>query len=91
LVWLGDVRVDCVNFLDDTPVSGRKSSILENWSHIRPVAATVVDQISKRSLGEFYTVDPSSLSNNVTYMTGGSAAGRTEVEDFVPVADRNFG
>ena len=76
MVWLGDVRIDRVNFLDDTPISGWKSSILENWSHVRPVAAAVVDQISKGSLGEFDAVDCSSLSNNVTYVTGGRATGR---------------
>src|SRR6266487_2963293 len=42
LIWLSYVRVGSVHLLNDTSISRRKSSVLEDWGHVSPILASVV-------------------------------------------------
>jgi len=91
LVWLGDIGVDGIDTLDYAPVFLWKPGVSENRSHVSPVLACIVDQVSEWSLSEFYAVNSSRLPHNIAYVTCSRATSRPKVQNAVALFDRNFG
>ena len=90
MVGLCDVSVDSVDALDDAPIPLWKPCVCEDWGHVSPVLARVIDQISKRSLSEFYAVDSSLLSHNVAQVACSRPTCRPEIENTISTRDGNF-
>src|SRR5213593_127379 len=91
LVGLRNVSVDSVDSLNYAPILFRKPGISENRSHVSPILARIIGQVSERSLSEFHTIDSSLPTHKVAHMTCRRATSRPKIKNRIPGPDRDLG
>lgn len=87
LVWLGDVREDKVDHLDEESVVPWLSSIHDERNDVCSLLGHV-QKLSAAPCREFDCVQGSSWSDNISHVRAGSSGGSSEVEYLRAWAER---